>query len=75
MRRYDVEAIVGSICDVIADYAASRQLSVEKAVELYDCIMAAIDEFDECNYCYDENVYDVFDDAFENDVYNDMYHY
>ena len=51
MRRYDVEAIIDSICDKVARYAENRRdlLTVEKAVELHDIIMSAIDEFDE-NY-------------------------
>jgi hypothetical protein len=62
----DAEMIAKSIADMILDYVTTRQMSVDKCIELYDSIQDLLERFDEpeydavyCdNYLYNENDYD-----------------
>ena len=62
---HDTDAVVDAICNMIADYFDRRNITPEKAVEIYDSILYLLESLDDesdavyCdNYLYDENDYD-----------------
>ena len=62
---HDTDLVIDSICNMIADYFDSRNITPEKAVEIYDSILYLLESLDDesdavyCdNYLYDENDYD-----------------
>jgi hypothetical protein len=67
---HDTDAIVDAICDMIGDYFDRRNITPEKAVEIYDSILYLLESLDDESdavYCYDDQFYDSAE--------NDMYYY